>query len=130
MHTWKMINPLIWFHSIKSIALNSSVTPQNIPIFFFGIGKFHFECLSYAPNHWIMAMIHINVQTSLLVFLFFLFFSSLQFFLLRTSTFYFVLLQISIFKFLLCWCFFIFFSRIVIIRRFTTTIWISKAITA
>lgn len=68
MHTRKMIDPLIWLHSIESVALDGSITPEDVPVFFFGVGEFHFEGFGYAANYRVVAVVDVYVQAPLLVF--------------------------------------------------------------
>ena len=65
---------LIWLHSIESVALDGSITPEDVPVFFFGVGEFHFVGFGHSSNYRVVAVVDVYVQASLLVFRLFLLF--------------------------------------------------------
>lgn len=62
-----MINSLVWFHSIKSIALYSTIGPKYIPVFIVLRSGFDLVHLGNSPDHWVMALVDVDEQPSILV---------------------------------------------------------------
>ena len=62
IHAWKMVDSLVRLHPVESVALDSTIRPQNVPVFFVlisALDSIHFGDCSY---HWIMALVHIDKE--------------------------------------------------------------------
>jgi len=121
-----MIYSLIWLHSIESVALDGSITPEDVPVFFFGVGEFHFVGFGHSSNYRVVAVVDVYVQASLLVFRLFLLFLCFHLFCWLlwhlASTFFLLNLSILLFHLLffllLVWIvLFIFWWVIVCVRQ-------------
>ena len=80
VHAWKMVDALIGFHSVETVALDGSITPKYVPVFFVRSCHLNFELFGHCPEHRIMAVVYIYVQSALLkLFLLFLLLTLLLF---------------------------------------------------